>query len=62
MNSTRPLRASRTEGSLAINSVIASHADRRFAEGIAHSGLLFRLKGSFRAIVESLCPSSPSLY
>ena len=47
---------------LAIIPVIASKAGRRFAEDIAHSGLLSLLKASFRAIIESLCPSSRSLY
>ena len=50
------------QGSLAIIPVIASKAGRRFAEDIAHSGLLSLLKASFRAIIESLCPSSRSLY
>ena len=47
---------------LAIIPVIASKTGRRFAEDIAHSGLLSLLKASFRAIIESLCPSSRSLY
>ena len=62
MNSTRPLRASRTEGSLAIIPVIASTKDRRFAEDIAHSGPPATSTSVFRANIESLCPSSRSLY
>ena len=50
------------QGLLAIIPVIASKTGRRFAEDIAHSGLLSLLKASFRAIIESLCPSSRSLY
>ena len=47
---------------LAITLVIASKTGRRIAEGIAHSGLLFRRIASIRANIEPLCPSSRSLH
>ena len=50
------------QGLLAINPVIASYADRRIAEGIAHSGLLFRRIASIGANIESPFPSSRSLH